>query len=115
MKCTPAGMCGPTSRSTASFTEPTSLTVAPAFSAGFIACASSALAPIGAHRMTRSASLTAAASVSCTLSQILRRSAAPRVAAEREQHATCPATPAARAARAIDEPISPMPTSATRR
>ena len=47
MKCTPAGICGPTSRSTAVFTEPTSLTIAPGLRAGAISLASS---PNDAHR-----------------------------------------------------------------
>ena len=82
MKCTPAGRCGATAAITARLTEPTSVTVAPGFSRGAIAAATSAIAPTGTQSTTRSASSTAAAAVSKTSARP-RRAASARVAALR--------------------------------
>ncbi len=60
-KCTASGRCGCIWRTTEVLTEPTSETIAPAFSAGAIAFAISSQAPTGTQRMTRSASRTASA------------------------------------------------------
>ena len=66
-KCTPSGRCGATAATTAALTEPTSVTMAPGFSAGAIASATSPQAPTGTQRMTRSAPRApAAASSSCS-------------------------------------------------
>ncbi len=65
-KCTPTGMWGDMSRSTAPLTEPTSETVAAGARCGLISAATVPQAPTGMHRMTRSAPSTAAALVSTT-------------------------------------------------
>ncbi len=59
MKCTPLGICGPTSATTAPFTEPTSLTIAPGFSAPAMDFVSAPNAPTGVAKITRSAPFTA--------------------------------------------------------
>ncbi len=63
-KCTPAGTCGAMSRTTAAFTEPTSVRMAPGCRCGAISAASGPQAPTGTLRMTRSAPATASAALS---------------------------------------------------
>ena len=67
-KCTPAGICGAISRSTAPLTEPTSETIAPGSRCGPISLATAPLWPTGIETMTRSAPATAAALLSTTWS-----------------------------------------------
>ena len=66
-KCTPSGTCGAMSRTTAAFTEPTSVRMAPGRRCGAISAASGPQAPTGTQRMTRSAPCTASAARVVTL------------------------------------------------
>ena len=61
MKCTPAGTCGCICAMTDALVEPTSVRIAPGFSAGAISSATAPDAPTGTETMTRSASRTASA------------------------------------------------------
>ncbi len=61
MKCTPAGTCGCICAMTDALVEPTSVRIAPGFSAGAISSATSPDAPTGTETTTRSASCTASA------------------------------------------------------
>ena len=81
-KCTPAGTCGATASITARLTEPTSLSVAPGASRGPISAATSAIAPTGTARTTRSAPSTASPALSKT-SASPSRAASARVSAVR--------------------------------
>ena len=67
-KCTVFGRCGPMSRTTEPFTEPTSETVAPGLRCGPISLATAPQTPTGTQTMTRSAPSTASALVSVTVS-----------------------------------------------
>ena len=61
MKCTPSGICGDICAMTERLVEPTSVTMAPGFSAGAISSATAPDEPTGTETMTRSASRTASA------------------------------------------------------
>ena len=113
-KCTPAGMWGDISFTTAPLTEPTSDTTAPGARCGPISAATMPHAPTGIETMTRSAPSAAAALVSTTWSARPSSAIRRRVAAERAVAMMDPAAPCARAARAMEEPIRPIPISATR-
>ena len=113
-KCTPAGMWGDISFTTAPLTEPTSETTAPGARCGPISAATVPHAPTGIETMTRSAPSAAAALVSTTWSARPSSAIRRRVAAERAVATMEPAAPCARAARAMEEPIRPIPISATR-
>ena len=113
-KCTPAGMWGDISFTTAPLTEPTSDTTAPGARCGPISAATVPHAPTGIETMTRSAPSAAAALVSTTWSARPSSAIRRRVAAERAVAMMDPAAPCARAARAMEEPIRPIPISATR-
>src|SRR5580700_8853076 len=110
----PAGTYGAMSRTTCALTEPTSDRIAPRLRRGAISRATSAHWPTGMQAMTRSAPSTAAALLSATWSaspsSITRR----RVAGERAVATIWPTSRCARAARAIEEPIRPVPISARR-
>src|SRR5580658_1860935 len=111
-KCAAAGRCGAMSLTTAPFTEPTSEMIAPGLRCGAISAVTAPQAPTGMQRMTRSASLTASALVSTTASTMPSSFTRARVLAERAVVTISPANPCARAARAIEPPISPKPISA---
>ena len=113
-KCTPAGMCGDISFTTAPLTEPTSERIAPGARCGPISAATAPHAPTGMETMTRSAPSAAAALVSTTWSARPSSATLRRVAAERAVAMIEPAAPCARAARAMEEPIKPVPISARR-
>src|SRR5271170_7181084 len=102
------------SRTMAPLTEPTSETVAPGLSPAAISLAISPQTPIGAQTMTRSAPATAPALVSTTWSARPSSATRRRVAAERALATISRTAPCARAARAIEEPIRPTPSSARR-
>jgi hypothetical protein len=99
----------------APLTEPTSETIAPAFRKGAISSATGPQAPTGMQRITRSASCTASALLSSTRSTMPSSATRARVFSERAVVTISLASPWARAARAIEPPISPKPISATRR
>ena len=113
-RCALDGRCGAIAAITAPLTEPTSETIAPAFSAGATSRASASLAPTGTQKITRSAPAAASAEEAVILSP--SPSAAARSSASREQSAItiCFATALRRAARAIDEPMRPTPMIAIR-
>src|SRR3984885_11982113 len=94
---------------TAPLTEPTSDTIAPCLSAGAMARPIASLAPTGAHRMTQSALLTARAKSSVTTSPSPRAFARSKTAMDVSARTMRRAAWRWRAARAIDEPISPIP------
>ena len=89
--------------------DPTSLTIASADRSAANSAATAPIAPTGTHRMTRSASITAAPAVSVTSSQIPSATARSRTAGS----ASCPVMRTkgicARTARATDEPMRPRP------
>src|SRR5690606_2205502 len=113
-KCTPAGICGAISRTTAALTEPTSETVAPGARWRAISAATAPQAPTGIDTITRSAPAAASAFVAVTRSARLSSTTRSRVACVRAVATISRASPFARAARAIEEPISPTPISARR-
>src|SRR5919197_858046 len=113
-KCTPAGMCGDMSRTIMPFTEPTSETIVPGARCGAISAATAPQAPTGIATITRSAPSAAAALVSTTWSATPSSATRRRVAADRAVATIERAAPCARAARAIEEPIRPIPISARR-
>src|SRR3954466_6156598 len=113
-KCALAGRYGAISLTTAPLTEPTSEMTAPGFRKGAISCATGPQAPTGMQRMTRSAFFTASALVASTASTMPSSATRARVFSERAVVTISPATPWARAARAIEPPIRPKPISATR-
>src|SRR3984957_13642979 len=94
---------------TAPLTEPTSDTMAPCFSAGAMARASASLAPTGAQRMTQSAVATARARSSVTRSPSPKAFARSKTEMDESARTIRRAARRWRAARAIDEPISPPP------
>ena len=103
------------SRTMAPLTEPTSETIAPGFEMRRdLLRATGPQAPTGMQRMTRSASLTASALVSTTRSTMPSSATRARVFSERAVVTISPASPCARAARAIEPPIRPKPISAMR-
>src|SRR5580658_2448436 len=102
------------SRTIAPLTEPTSETIAPSCRCGAISLAISPQTPTGAQTMTRSAPAAAAALVSTTWSARPSWATRRRVAAERAVATISRTAPCARAARAIEEPIRPTPSSARR-
>ena len=102
------------SRTMAPLTEPTSETTAPGLRWVPISRAISPQAPTGAQAMTRSAPAAAAALVSTTWSASPSSATRRRVAAERAVATISRTAPCARAARAIEEPIRPTPSSARR-
>src|ERR1043166_3927787 len=113
-KCAVFGKCGAMSRTTAPLTEPTSDTVAPAARCGAISLTTAPQAPTGMQRMTRSAPSTAAALLSTTWPASPGPATRRRVAADRAVATIEPTAFCALAARAIEEPISPTPMSASR-
>src|SRR5216684_3429578 len=113
-RCACAGTCGAMSRSTAPLTEPTSETMAPGAMAAAISAATAPQAPTGTQTMMQSAPFAASALVSTTWSAILSSRTRSRVACERAVATIERTAPSARAARAIEEPISPTPISASR-
>src|ERR1700734_3790165 len=94
---------------TAPLTEPTSDTIAPCLSAGAMARPIASLAPTGAHRMTQSALPTARAKSSVTTSPSPRAFARSKTSKDESARTMRRAAWRWRAARAIDEPISPTP------
>src|ERR1700729_4607867 len=94
---------------TAPLTEPTSDTIAPCWSAGAMARPIVSLAPTGAHRMTQSAVTTARARSSVTTSPNPSAFARSKTAMDESARMMRRAACRWRAARAIDEPISPPP------
>src|ERR1700722_1541938 len=98
---------------TAPLTEPTSDTMAPCFSAGAMARAIASLAPTGAQRMTQSAVATARARSSVTRSPSPKAFARSKTEMDESARTIRRAARRWRAARAIDEPISPTPTIAS--
>src|ERR1700733_1479540 len=94
---------------TAPLTEPTSDTMAPCFSAGAMARAIASLAPTGAQRMTQSAVATARARSSVTRSPSPKAFARSKTEMDESARTIRRAARRWRAARAIDEPISPTP------
>ena len=94
---------------TLSLDDPTSLITASAGRSSAISAATSAITPTGTHRITRSASVTAAPALSLTSSQKPSSSTRARTAGS----LSCPVIRAEgmvwRAAWAIEEPISPSP------
>src|SRR3984957_13190591 len=111
-KCTSGGRCGAMSLTTAPLTEPTSEITAPGLRCGAISAATAPQAPTGMQRMTRSASAAASALLSTTASTMPSSLTRARDFADRAVVTISPASPCARAARAIEPPISPKPISA---
>jgi hypothetical protein len=107
------GHKGPTSRTTAVLTEPTSLRIAPRFRSPAISFASAPKAPTGVASTTRSASRTRRTRLivqrvgEADARAFSKRLGAMRIAGDMR------GKPARRMACAIDEPIRPMPSSAT--
>src|SRR5215218_1484583 len=99
---------------TEAFTEPTSDTMQPGFKPGLMASATVPQTPTGTQRITRSASLTPAAT-SVVASSAIPSSRTRSTTASLASAATMErARLRCLAARAIDEPIRPRPTRATR-
>src|SRR5271167_919778 len=102
------------SRTIWALTEPTSDTIAPGARCSATSRATAPHWPTGMQKITRSAPATAAALVSTTWSAMPSSMTRRRVAAERAVATMLRTTFWARAARAIEEPISPTPMSARR-
>src|SRR5271154_906709 len=107
-----SGRWGAIAAITSVFTEPTSDTTAPGFSAGPTSRAIASFAPTGAQKITRSARA-AADAVGRYSSPRPSASARRRTSREASAKTIAPAALTRRAARAIEDPISPTPTMAT--
>ena len=113
-KWTPPGRNGSTCATTDFLTEPTSDTMEPGLSPAFMASATAPHAPTGTHRMTRSASLTPVAGSEVVSSAMPSSRTRASVPSSRSTATMVRARLRCLAARAMDEPINPMPIRATR-